>query len=116
MRHMGAAMASYGSVPLFHIVGITPEAHTLEAVSRPGSLKCETISKQDFESFFARYGGKGDKVDVVVFSAPQLSIIEMQSIADLLDGKKIHKDTSLLAVPSPVVAADARSMASSYRI
>ena len=116
MKHMGAAMASYGSIPLFHIVGVTPEAHTLEAVSRPGLLETDTISKQDFDSFFARYGGKGDKVDVVVFSAPQLSIIEMQSIADLLDGKKIHKDTSLLAVTSPVVAADARRMGITERI
>ena len=28
-KHMGAAMASYGSTPLFHMVGITPECDTL---------------------------------------------------------------------------------------
>ena len=32
MKHFGAAMASYGSTPLFHIVGITPEANDLAAV------------------------------------------------------------------------------------
>ena len=116
MKHMGAAMASFGSIPLFHIVGITPEAPSLEAICDPAMLDTEIIGEQDFESFFARYGGKGDKLDVVVFSAPQLSIIEMQSIADLLDGKKIHKDTALLAVTSPVVAADARRMGITERI
>jgi predicted aconitase len=116
MKHMGAAMASFGSIPLFHIVGITPEAPALESVCDPDTLATETIGESEFESFFARYRGKGDKVDVVVFSAPQLSIVEMQSLSDLLDGKRIHKDTSLLAVTSPVVASDARRMGISERI
>ncbi len=116
MKHMGAAMASFGSVPLFHVVGITPEAATLEAVCDPSRLEAETVTGADLENFFARYGGKGEKVDVVVFSAPQLSLLEMQSLAELLDDKKLHKDTSLLAVTSPVVAADARRMGLVERI
>jgi hypothetical protein len=116
MKHMGAAMASFGSVPLFHVVDITPEAPTLESVCEPDSLAAEVIGEADFEAFFARYGGKGEKVDVVVFSAPQLSLLEMQSLAALLDGKKLHKDTSLLAVTSPVVAADARRLGIAERI
>jgi len=116
MKHMGAAMASFGSVPLFHAVGVTPEAPTLESVCEPDSLAAEVIGEAEFEAFFARYGGKGEKVDVVVFSAPQLSLLEMQSLAALLDGKKIHKETSLLAVTSPVVAADARRLGIAERI
>jgi len=116
LKHFGAAMASYGSVPLFHMVGVTPEAPSLEAVCDPVALEAETVTAADFENFFARYGGKGEKVDVVVFSAPQLSLMEMQMLADLLDGKKIHADTTLLAVTSPVVAADARRMGLVERI
>jgi predicted aconitase len=116
MKHFGAAMASFGSVPLFHVVGITPEAPTLGAVCDPAALEAEVIAEADLEAFFARYGGKGDKVDVVVFSAPQLSLLEMQSLADLLDGQKIHSGTALLAVTSPVVAADARRMGLVERI
>jgi predicted aconitase len=98
------------------MVGVTPEAPTLESVCEPDSLAAEVIGEADFEAFFARYGGKGEKVDVVVFSAPQLSLLEMQSLAALLDGKKLHKDTSLLAVTSPVVAADARRLGIAERI
>jgi predicted aconitase len=98
------------------MVGVTPEAPTLESVCEPDSLAAEVIGEANFETFFARYGGKGEKVDVVVFSAPQLSLLEMQSLAALLDGKKIHKDTSLLAVTSPVVAADARRLGIAARI
>jgi hypothetical protein len=35
MKHFGAAMASFGSVALFHIEGITPEARRLAICSRP---------------------------------------------------------------------------------
>jgi hypothetical protein len=116
MKHMGAAMASYGSVPLFHVVGVTPEAPTLQAVCDPDSLQPDVVGAADFEAFFARYGGKGEKVDVVVFSAPQLSLLEMQSLAALLEGSKLHPDTSLLAVTSPAVAADARRLGLVERI
>ena len=116
MKHMGAAMASFGSIPLFHMVGVTPEAPTLEAVCDPQQITAEAISEADRDAFFARYGGKGEKVDVVVFSAPQLSLLEMQSLAELLDDRKLHPHTSLLAVTSPVVAADARRMGLVERI
>lgn len=109
-------MASYGSVPLFHVVGVTPEAATLDAVCDPLRLEAESVTHSDLEKFLARYDGKGEKVDVVVFSAPQLSLLEMQSLAELLDGKKVHRDTSLLAVTSPVVAADARRLGLVERI
>ena len=116
LKHFGAAMASFGSIPLFHLVGITPEAPTIESVCDPASLPAATITGADFESFFTRYGGKGDKVDVVVFSAPQLSLLEMQALADLLDDCQLHPDTDLLAVTSPVVAADARRLGLVERI
>ncbi len=116
LKHFGAAMASYGSIPLFHLVGVTPEAPDLAAVCDPGELDAEIIGEADVDAFFARYGGKGEKVDVVVFSAPQLSLVEMQMLADLLDGRKIHPETSLLAVTSPVVAADARRLGLAERI
>ena len=116
MKHLGAAMASYGSVPLFHVVGITPEAATLDAVCDPSRLEAESVTDSDLEKFLARYGGTGEKVDVVVFSAPQLSLLEMQSLAELLDGRQVHRDTSLLAVTSPVVAADARRLGLVERI
>src|SRR5215813_6270109 len=36
MKHFGAALASYGSVALFHMVGVTPEAQRLDDVLPPG--------------------------------------------------------------------------------
>ena len=69
-------------------------------MSRAAPLEAEVIGEADFEAFFARYGGKGEKVDVVVFSAPQLSLMEMQSLAELLEG--VREDDHLEALTEPV--------------
>ncbi len=36
MKHFGAALASYGSVALFHMVGVTPEAQFMTDVLPAG--------------------------------------------------------------------------------
>ena len=85
VKHFGAAMASYGSTPLFHLVGITPEAQNLADC---GGDKCrpETITAYDISQLGGGFSGRGDKLDVVVFAAPQLSIVEMQQLAGLCRG------------------------------
>ena len=108
LKHLGAAMASFGSTPLFHLAGVTPEAPALDAVCNPAMLEPITLGEDDLAAFFRRYAGQGGPVDVVVFSAPQLSLFEMQEIAALLDGQQVHRDTALLVVTSPAVYADAK--------
>lgn len=106
-KHMGAAMASYGSTPLFHIVGITPECEKLTDVNGC-KLPIEHIKKQDVAALYSALGAVGEKVDVVVFAAPQLSLLEMQSVARLCRGKKIHRNTSMLVCTPASVYVDAK--------
>jgi len=113
MKHFGAALASYGSVALFHIVGVTPEAQRLEDVMPVGqNLRSNAVSESDIRGFIASYAV--DKVDLVVFSAPQLSLVEMQQLANLLDGRRAS--IPLLAVTSPQVKPDADRMGLTERI
>ena len=113
MKHFGAALASYGSVALFHIVGVTPEAQRLEDVMPVGqNLRSNAVSESDIRGFIANYAV--DKVDLVVFSAPQLSLVEMQQLAKLLDGRRVS--IPLLAVTSPQVKPDADRMGLTERI
>jgi len=109
IKHMGAAMASYGSIPLFHIVGITPECHTLSDVDGE-NLKAEKITQADIEELCAPFGASGEKVDVVVFAAPQLSLVEMQQVANLCRGRKIHRHTALLVCTPSSVYVDSETM------
>lgn len=101
LKHFGAAMASYGSVPLFHIVGVTPEAHDVESLFDGKVPEPTPISRTDLQDFYESFGRHDEKVDVVVFSAPQLSLMEMQQVAELLKGRKVHEGTALLVATSP---------------
>ena len=109
IKHFGAAMASYGSTPLFHIVGITPECHSLKDVGGE-KLAAETITSEDISALRAPFGAKGEKVDVVVFAAPQLSLVEMQQVAGLCRDRRRHQDTALIVCTAPSVYADAQRM------
>jgi len=106
LKHFGAAMASFGSTALFHIVGVTPEAIRARDLSLD-HLPVEEISYDQVMALQMSYRVT-DKVDVVVFSAPQLSLLEMRSIAALCEGKKFK--IPLLAVTSPQVKPDADRM------
>jgi hypothetical protein len=115
MKHFGAAMASFGSVALFHIVGVTPEAPALKDVAaNPASLRTYNVTEADVKGLQARYGGAIDKVDLVVFSAPQLSLVELRQVAILLEGRKTTIPT--LAITSPQVKPDADRMGITARI
>jgi len=111
LKHLGAAMASFGSVALFHIPGITPEAATVADAFHDGAApQPVTIGADNFARFYKGYAQAGEKVDVVVFGAPQLSIIEMQQLAGLLDGRHVHDGTTLLVTTSPEVKYSADRM------
>jgi predicted aconitase len=75
-----------------------------------------TVGSKDFEAFYAGYAAAGDKVDVVVFAAPQLSLIEMSQVADLLDGRRVHQATSLVVATSPEIKFAADRMGLTRRI
>jgi predicted aconitase len=102
LKHFGAAMASFGSVAMFHIEGVTPEAAGAFDGPRPAATK---VGPGDVAALLAEYASGGDTVDVVVFSAPQLSLLEMQMLADRLGDR--HVMVPLLAITSPQVKPDA---------
>jgi predicted aconitase len=115
MKHFGAAMASFGSVALFHIVGVTPEAtHLSDVAIAPKSLRSYNIAEADVRALQASYGGEMDKVDIVVFSAPQLSLVEMRQLSILLEGRRTT--IPLLAITSPQVKPDADRMGITAKI
>jgi predicted aconitase len=116
LKHFGAALASYGSVALFHMPGITPEAigGPIEFAGSPPPP--QIVGRGEIEAFVAAYGATGDKVDVVVFAAPQLSLVEMVAVADALSGRRVHAETTLLVATSPEVKHAADRMGLTSRI
>jgi predicted aconitase len=115
MKHFGAALASFGSVALFHIAGVTPEAQRLDDVIDHGrSLPTHEVTEADIRAFTQGYGKEAANIDVVVFSAPQLSLIEIAEVAGLLDGRRAS--IPVLVVTSPQVKPDADRLGLTARI
>jgi predicted aconitase len=113
LKHFGAAMASFGSIALFHLVGITPEAARLQDVGGERLPVAHHIGEAEVRALTAAYRDS-DEVDVVVFSAPQLSLYELRRIAELCEGRQFLKP--MLAVTSPQVKPDADRFGYTQRI
>ncbi len=111
LKHLGASLASYGSMGMFHMVGVTPEAPTLKAAfngAKPAEVM--TITSRDIERVYAGYSAKNNPLNLVVFSGPQQSLFEMKNLADLLAGKRIKPGNHLFVTTSNGVKSAARQL------
>jgi predicted aconitase len=102
-----------GATGLVHLVGITPEAGTIEAAfqgSPAPSPEITPIQKEVDEAYLDISNSSDDNVDMVIFGCPQCSIQEIQEIADLLDDRKVHADTQLWICTSAWVKTLCRRM------
>jgi predicted aconitase len=111
LKHLGASLASYGSMGMFHMVGVTPEAPTLKAAfggAKPAASM--TITKRDIQRVYAGYSAKKNPLNLVVFSGPQQSLFEMKNLAQLLAGKTIKPGSHLFVTTSNGVKSAARAL------
>jgi predicted aconitase len=106
LKHFGAAMASFGSIALYHLVGLTPEASRLTDIA-PANLPSHRVTRADITALENSYRTSND-VDVVVFSAPQLSLLELRELSALCDSR--HFKVPMLAITSPQVKPDCDRM------
>ncbi|MBZ8143723.1 hypothetical protein CLD22_28395, partial [Rubrivivax gelatinosus] len=104
LKHFAAAMASFGSTALFHLVGYTPEAGRLADVDGERLPLAARFGRDEVQALRRSWAGDGG-VDVVVFSAPQLSLFELRTLAGLCEGRRFVRP--LLAVTSPQVKPEA---------
>jgi predicted aconitase len=97
LKGFGAATASTGSVALFHVVGVTPEAPTTaEAFGgrAPQAVHQVTIEhlRRAWTQLCTRRGGE---LAAVCVGTPHFSLTEFARLAELLAGRRIHPATPL---------------------
>jgi len=111
LKHLGCSLASYGSMAMYHMVGITPEAPTAQAAFA-GNVpeKTMTITANDLEEVYRSYKYLDGAENVVVFSGPQLSIFEMRRLAELFQGRKVAKGIHAFLTTNGSVLANARAL------
>lgn len=110
LKALGAAAASSGSVALFHIPGVTPEAPTLDAAFQGlPPRKTVEITMDDL-----RQGRRelttagGDQLDMVVLGSPHFSLAEFKALAPLLTGRHTHPGVVFLVTSSRAMVHLAR--------
>jgi len=111
LKHLGAALASYGSMAMFHFVGVTPEAPSVEAaLGGRTPTDAMTIGATDLERLYAGYALADGDARLVVFSGPQQSLLEMRRLAELFDGRSIKEGSSCFVTTNSAVLAQARKL------
>jgi predicted aconitase len=92
LKALGAAAASSGAVGLFHVVGVTPEAPTLEAATRGIAVPTRIVlDGHTLRSALDRLSTAADAtgIDAVAVGSPHFSITEFEELARLLAGRSV---------------------------
>ena len=87
---LGGNMATYGGISMYHIVGVTPEARTLDYALQDNKPRDElTFDLAALKKHREQLGGEASgKVDVVVFGCPHATLAEVMKLVNLLGGRK----------------------------
>jgi cis-L-3-hydroxyproline dehydratase len=107
LKALAATAATSGSVALFHLVGITPEAPTLDAAL--GGRAPERTIEVDFERLrrarreLSTGRHAGEPLDVVAFGSPHCSLAECRQIASIVAGRRAAEGVEVFVTTSRAV-------------
>jgi predicted aconitase len=97
LKGFNAAGASSGGIMMYHIVGLTPEAPTLEAAF--GGRKIQKTlnygAAERRKTYETLNTAEDSRVDVINIGCPHYSLEQLRDVARLLDGKKVHGNVTL---------------------
>lgn len=98
LRNLGAELNTSGAYGMYHIVGFTPEAPTLEAAF--GGKEPErrvVITNEDLQEELKKISLEGDRqIDFAMFGCPHFTLEEVKHIAERIEGKKLQKEMWIL--------------------
>jgi hypothetical protein len=98
LKHFGAAASSSGGVEMYHLVGVTPEAPTLDAAFG-GQAPAQVLDfglaemRATWEKINAT--GRDTQVDYVMLGCPHYTLEQLWEVARLIEGRKVHPDCEL---------------------
>lgn len=102
LKALGAAAASSGTVALFHIVGVTPEAPTREVAFQgrapEGTVEVTLEALRGARRELST--AEGRELDMVVLGCPHFSLAEFERLVRLLAGRRAHPRIRFLVTSS----------------
>lgn len=89
LMNLGAQLNTAGAVSMYHIVGFTPEARTIEeAFQNEEPMKRVTITEDDLEKTRDLLSQRKGRIDFALFGCPHLNIHQIQQIVERLGTRK----------------------------
>jgi predicted aconitase len=122
LKAVAAAAASSGSVAMFHVVGSTPEAPTLQAAlagREPEEIGVIGLGElRDARDMLtsAASSGPGTRIGAVSLGTPHASMAELHEIAELLHGAHAVDGVELLVSTARDVLAQAEADGTAERL
>ena len=110
LKHLGAALASYGSMGMFHFVGVTPEAPSVEVALGNRKRRNASPSPTGYSSVYTATTSATVTRGLVVFSGPQQSLLEMKRLAALFQDRKVKAGSSCFVTTNGAVLAQSRAL------
>jgi predicted aconitase len=96
MIGLGAALATSGSVTLFHIPSVTPEARTVKEAFKNGNVpkNAYEIREKDLDDVYQQVNNiePGADIDFVTLGCPHYNLAQIEYVARKLEGRRVRKD------------------------
>lgn len=111
LKAFSAAGAASGSLGLFHVAGVTPEAPSVR-VALGGRKAAEEITLRPGDLTATRAeltGARGDRIDVVALGCPHFSYQEAWSLTKALAGRSVAEGVECFLYTNRAVLADLRA-------
>jgi predicted aconitase len=120
LKAICAAAASSGAVAMFHVVGSTPEAPTLEDALQGGEAEMAEVGLAELRAArdaLSEAGAVvGTSIGAVSLGTPHASLTELAAIADELDGERAAAGVELLVSTGRDVLAAAEASGIAQRL
>jgi predicted aconitase len=112
LKHLHAVIAVESGLALMHIVGVSPEAPTLDAAMGGQKPLGEfTIGQKELDEAYALANtATGSEVNFILMGCPHLTIRELRDVAEVLDGQTVHPDVTLVVSTSKLLYEQASDM------
>lgn len=87
LKSLCASLATYGGAAMFHMEGITPEAGVFALPS-----ESMLVSQQELNQAIESLNDRDAEIDFISLGCPHLSILEIQRLAELLQGRQVRRE------------------------
>jgi len=105
LKAVAAAGATSGAVEMFHVVGVTPEAPSLDAATggRPLNSNTDVTSAMVTDAYRRLSTARSGPLQAVCLGAPHFTVTEFADLRDALAGRRVDPDVTVLVTTSRAV-------------